>query len=118
MKFLFDFFPSLETDSLSLSILFSTTTIDDKREYDTRDGFRKRITRVNGISPDDARGTRVVLFRWPPRVISVATSRPLSRLTSQGRGSSSRRGSQKEGLFVTAEVSAIPVRNSTKARKY
>lgn len=84
MKFLFDFFPSLETDSLSLSILFSTTTIDDKREYDTRDGFRKRITRVNGISPDDARGTRVVLFRWPPRVISVATSRPLSRLTSQG----------------------------------
>lgn len=88
-------FRSLENDSLSLENFHSQNRVTrggkscKERIRYTRDGFRsskerwileiprggrrERNGRVASFLPDDARDTRVALFRWrvPPRVISI-----------------------------------------------
>lgn len=91
----------------------------EEENYSRERGF------VASFSPDDARDTRVVLFRWrvPPRVISVATSRPLSRLIAGTWFEFTAEFTKRPGRsFVRhgASYNAIPfrIRNSTKGRKY
>lgn len=94
-ELLFSFSFSWKRFPLSREFPFSKSRHENriKREYDTREmvldppkkdgsskflawthgGRRERNGRVASFLPDDARDTRVALFRWrvPPRVISV-----------------------------------------------
>lgn len=126
MKFLFSW------NRFSLSrILFSKWRRSTTRENTIREmvleeeNYSRERGFVASFSPDDARDTRVVLFRWrvPPRVISVATSRPLSRLIAGTWFEFTAEFTKRPGRsFVRhgASYNAIPfrIRNSTKGRKY